>query len=137
MSRAAAGQRLPAADNRIDIGGIELDAVAAPAGALGRNHRRAAAEKAIEHDVAAGRAVEDRTGDTLYATRNEDLGRGDMVKVDCAACHHVALLAPEALLSLGLSAGAKVLDLRLRFRCRGCGGRGRAVVSIRWRRQEA
>ena len=82
MSRAAAGQRLPAADNRIDIGGIELDAVAAPAGALGRNHRRAAAEKAIEHDVAAGRAVEDRTGDTLYATRIEDLGRGDLVKVD-------------------------------------------------------
>ena len=34
------------------------------------------------------------------------------------------MLAPEALLSLGLSAGAKVLDLRLRFRCRGWGARG-------------
>jgi len=34
----------------------------------------------------------------LYATRIEDLGQGDFVKVDCAACHHVALLTPEALL---------------------------------------
>jgi hypothetical protein len=29
--------------------------------------------------------------------------RGDVVKVDCTACHHVALLTPEALLKLGLS----------------------------------
>jgi hypothetical protein len=56
------------------------------------------------------------------------------VKVDCAACHHVALLPPQALLRLGLSAEAKVLDLKLRFRCRGCGARGRAVVSISWAR---
>ena len=27
----------------------------------------------------------------LYAARIEDLGQGDFVKVDCAACHHVAL----------------------------------------------
>ena len=44
---------------------------------------------------------------------------GDFVKVDCAACHHVALLTPEVLLRGGLSPGAKVLDLK---------GRGRAVV---------
>ena len=44
------------------IGGVEADAVAGPADALGRDHRRAAAEKAIEHDVAAGRAVQDRIG---------------------------------------------------------------------------
>ena len=25
----------------------------------------------------------------LYAARIEDLGQGDFVKVDCAACHHV------------------------------------------------
>jgi hypothetical protein len=31
----------------------------------------------------------------LYAARIEDLGRGDLVKVDCAACHHVALLTPR------------------------------------------
>ena len=70
----------------------------------------------------------------LYATRIEDLGQGDFVKVDCAACHHVALLTPEALLRLrvGLSAAAKVLDLKGRLRCRGCGRKGRAVVSIKW-----
>jgi hypothetical protein len=46
----------------------------------------------------------------LYAVRIEDLGRSDFVKVDCAACHHVALLTPEALLRAGLSHAAKVLD---------------------------
>jgi hypothetical protein len=25
----------------------------------------------------------------------EDLGQGDIVKIKCAACHHVALLTPE------------------------------------------
>jgi hypothetical protein len=70
----------------------------------------------------------------LYAARVEDLGPGDFVKVDCA-CDHVALLTPEFLLRLGLSPHAKVLDLKERIRCRGCGKRGRAVVSIKWRRQ--
>src|SRR6516225_6074079 len=73
----------------------------------------------------------------LYAARIEDLGQGDFVKVDCAACHHVALLTPEALLRVGLSRAAKVLDLKGRFRCRGCGRKGRAVVSIKWRAQSA
>jgi hypothetical protein len=67
----------------------------------------------------------------LYTTRIGDLGRGDFVKVDCAACHHVALLAPEFLLRLGLSPHAKVLDLKDRFRCRGCGARRRAVASVK------
>ena len=40
---------------------------------------------------------------TLYAARIEDLGQGDFVRIDCAACYHVALLMPEALLRLGLS----------------------------------
>jgi|HubBroStandDraft_6_1064221.scaffolds.fasta_scaffold40487_2 hypothetical protein len=39
----------------------------------------------------------------LYAARIEDLGPGDFVKVGCAACHHVALLPPEALMRVGLS----------------------------------
>ena len=73
----------------------------------------------------------------LYAARIEDLSQGDFVKVDCAACHHVALLTPEALLRVGLSRAAKVLDLKGRFRCRGCGRKGRAVVSIKWRAQSA
>jgi hypothetical protein len=67
----------------------------------------------------------------FYAARIEDLGRGDFVKVDCAACYHVALLTPEALLRIGLSPAAKVLDLKGRLRCRGCERKGRAVVSIK------
>ena len=59
----------------------------------------------------------------LYAARIEDLGQGDFVKVDCAACRHVALLSPEFLLRLGLSPQTKVLDLKERVRCRRCGKR--------------
>src|SRR5438105_10682352 len=90
MTSAAAGQRLPATDYRIDISGIEFQPIAAPAGALRGDHRRAAAEKGIEHDVAAGRAVEDRVGDhrhrlhgrvsrqqiALLATAREGVGPG-------------------------------------------------------------
>jgi ribosomal protein S27E len=57
----------------------------------------------------------------IYAARIEDLGLGDFVKVDCVACYHVALLTPEALVNVGLSPTAKVLDLQGRLRCRGCG----------------
>jgi hypothetical protein len=69
----------------------------------------------------------------LYAARIEDLGQGDFVRIDFAACHHVALLTPEALLRAGLRPTAKVLDLKGRLRCRGCGRKERAVVSIKWR----
>jgi hypothetical protein len=71
----------------------------------------------------------------LYLARIEDLRQGEFVKIDCSSCHHVALLTPEFLLRLGLSPHAKVLDLKWRVRCRGCGARGRAVVSIKWGRQ--
>jgi hypothetical protein len=57
--------------------------------------------------------------------------------VDCAACHHVAPLTLEALLRAGLRPTAKLLDLKGRLRCRGCGRKGRAVVSIKWRGQSA
>jgi hypothetical protein len=46
----------------------------------------------------------------LYAARIDDLGQSDFVKVDCAVCHQVALLAPEFLLRLGLSPQGKVVD---------------------------
>jgi hypothetical protein len=62
---------------------------------------------------------------------------GDLVKADWAACHHVALLTPEALLKVGLNPAAKVLDLKGRLRCRGCGRKGRAGVSVKWRGQGA
>jgi hypothetical protein len=69
--------------------------------------------------------------------RSRISGQATFVKVDGAACHHVALLTPEALLRVGLSPAAKVLDLKGRLRCRGCGRKGRAVVSIKWRGQSA
>jgi ribosomal protein S27E len=68
----------------------------------------------------------------LYAARIEDLGPGDFLKVDCSACRHTALLTPTFLNRIGLSPRRKVLDLKDRVRCRGCGLRGRAVVSIKW-----
>jgi ribosomal protein S27E len=68
----------------------------------------------------------------LYAARIEDLGPGDFVKIDCAACEHTGLLAPAFLSRLGLSPRDKVLDLQDRVRCRNCDARGRAVVSIKW-----
>jgi hypothetical protein len=63
----------------------------------------------------------------LYAARIGDLGPGDFVKIDCSA-----LLTPAYLDRLGLSPAQKVLDLQDRVRCRGCGMRGRAVVSVAW-----
>jgi hypothetical protein len=60
----------------------------------------------------------------LYAARIEDLEPGDFLRVDCAACHHVALLSPEALPKAGLRPATKVLDLIGRLRCRGCGKEG-------------
>jgi hypothetical protein len=68
----------------------------------------------------------------LYAARILDLGPGDFVKIDCGACSHTALLAPAFLNRLGINPLHKVLDLQDRVRCRGCGARGRAIVSIRW-----
>jgi hypothetical protein len=50
---------------------------------------------------------------------------------------NVALLTPEVLLRVGLSPAVKVLDLKGRLRCRGCGRKGRAVVSIKWRGRRA
>jgi ribosomal protein S27E len=70
----------------------------------------------------------------LYAARIENLGLGDFVKVDCAACGHTALLTSAFLARLGLEPRVRVLDLKDRVRCRGCGVRGRAVVSIKWER---
>jgi hypothetical protein len=53
--------------------------------------------------------------------RIEDLGPGDFVHVECAACGHDVLIP-----SIGLQQGLKlpphqpVLDLERRFRCREC-----------------
>lgn len=52
----------------------------------------------------------------LHLARIEDLGRSDFAKVDCAGCHHVALLNPEFLCRIGPSPQTKVLDLKGRVR---------------------
>jgi hypothetical protein len=62
---------------------------------------------------------------------------GRTLKVYCAALPPRALLTREALLRAGLIPATKVLDLKARLRCRGCGRKGRAVVSIKWRTQSA
>jgi hypothetical protein len=54
----------------------------------------------------------------LYATRIDDLGLGDFVKVDCAGCSHTALFSIASLTRLGVSPQDKVLDLQDRVRCR-------------------
>src|SRR5215472_9681115 len=66
MTGTAAGQRLPAANGRVDIAHIKLQPVAAPTGALGGDQRRATAEKGVEYDVAAGRTIEDRVGNHCH-----------------------------------------------------------------------
>ena len=69
----------------------------------------------------------------LYAARIEDLGPGDFVKVECAACGHDVLIPPGGLLyGLRLAPTTLVLDLESRLRCRECDARGKAVVSVRW-----
>ena len=73
----------------------------------------------------------------LYLARIDDLGPGDFVKIDCAACSHTALLSTAFLSRLGLDPREKVRDLKNRVKCRGCGARGRAVVSIRWAKSVA
>src|SRR5215472_2040038 len=50
----------------------------------------------------------------LYLARIEDLGPGDFLKVDCAACLHTALLSAAFLSRLGLSPREKVIDLNER-----------------------
>jgi hypothetical protein len=65
----------------------------------------------------------------LYAAKLEDLGPADRIKVECAGCRRVGLIAPDG---LGLPPHTAVLDLKYRLRCQGCGARGRCVISIEW-----
>jgi hypothetical protein len=68
----------------------------------------------------------------LYAVHLRDLGPGHQVVVNCVVCDHTGLLPAEFPLRLGLSHHTKLLDLQRRMRCRECGVRGRALVSVRW-----
>jgi hypothetical protein len=81
---------------------------------------------AVDETVIAHRTFRDRRPECslFYLVRIGDLGRGDLVQVDRAACHHLALLTPDFLPRLGLSRQAKVLDLKSqvpRMRSEGAG----------------
>jgi hypothetical protein len=67
----------------------------------------------------------------LHAARIEDLGPGDLVRVECIACGHDILIPPSSLLhGLRLPPYTPVLDLEPWLRCRKWDIRGKAVVSI-------
>jgi len=55
----------------------------------------------------------------LYAARIEDLGPGDFVHAECAACGHDEVIPASALVQgLRLAPATRVLDLEPRLRCR-------------------
>jgi hypothetical protein len=65
--------------------------------------------------------------------RIEDLGDGDFLRVECAACGHDELIPKVGLLvGLRLPPYMPVLDLQSRFRCRECERRGSVALSIKW-----
>ena len=63
MPGMLAGIGLPTPHDSVDVVGIELEPVAGPPGAFGRDYRRAAPKEAVEHDVAACGGVQDRVSD--------------------------------------------------------------------------
>jgi hypothetical protein len=67
----------------------------------------------------------------LYAARLEDLGPGDLVRVECG-CGHTELLTAAMLRTAGLPEYEVIVRLPRRMRCREYDERGKAVVSIKW-----
>lgn len=67
----------------------------------------------------------------LYAARLEDLGPGDLVKVECV-CGHSELLTAAMLATAGMKPHERITELERRLRCRECDARGQAMVSVRW-----
>src|SRR5271163_2240290 len=60
--RAAARQRLPTLDRRVDVPRLEFDQSRLAAGLLSRNQRRARAAKGIENEPATMRRISNRVG---------------------------------------------------------------------------
>jgi hypothetical protein len=73
----------------------------------------------------------------FYAARIEDLGLNDFVVVECRACNNVGLLSAVFLLKLGFPPYQAIKDLHRHARCRGCGVRAKADISIRWGKDAA
>lgn len=69
----------------------------------------------------------------LYQARISDLGPDDIVIVECGARRRLpAELTADNLATAGIKPDVRVLDLEWHLRCRDCGERGRAGVSVRW-----
>src|SRR5947209_1080706 len=62
VAGAITGEGLPTTNDRVDVGRINLDPVAAPTGAFSRNDRSPAAQEGVEHHVTTARAVQDGIG---------------------------------------------------------------------------
>jgi len=67
----------------------------------------------------------------LYDARVEDLGPGDLVKVECE-CGHTELLTAGMLRTAGVAEHHRSAQLQRQMRCRECDAKGRAIVSIQW-----
>jgi hypothetical protein len=66
----------------------------------------------------------------LYEARLQDLGPGDFVRVECAACGHETLIPQSALLhGLRLPPGERIVNLRTAAALPGvrCAGKGGSV----------
>ena len=69
----------------------------------------------------------------LFKARLSDLGPDDLVKIECTACQHDALIpASGFLVRLKLPPYTHILDLERKLRCRECDAKGKAVVSVKW-----
>jgi hypothetical protein len=69
----------------------------------------------------------------LYNARIRDLGPDDCVRIVCFACKDEMLVSMVALLRWPhVSPETPILDLERRVRCRACGARGEALVSVVW-----
>jgi hypothetical protein len=55
-----------------------------------------------------------------------------LFKIVCTACHHIALLTQGALLRLGLSHAAKVLDLKALSGAAGAERGAEPLSSVKW-----
>lgn len=84
----------------------------------------------------------------FFEARIEHLSIHDRVRVECLGklpsgerCNRIVLIAVQGLnlpgyLLVKEIPQATVLDLKTRVRCRECGAKGRAIVSVKWRRED-
>ena len=67
-----------------------------------------------------------------YAFRLEDLRVFHLVRANCHACGHKAVIANAALLQ-GRPGYTRLMELERQLRCRKCGARGKASLDVEFR----